>query len=140
MRFHDRTLEQLADMICGNNEACPGFVHRSSSDLTAFFHDIGFEYRHDGSTPKWWVKRCLEEILDSPDEDEKTPLKVLLQLINRLMAPDDATKDDPNREQALNRLNAVLSCEGFEAFCADGKRWDLNDIRNRRVLVLANPH
>src|SRR6476646_6312898 len=64
----ERTLAQLADMVCGNSE--PGvpcfFRYRSSSYLTEFFEDCDTDYRHDGSTRKWWVAGTLRQILSEP--------------------------------------------------------------------------
>lgn len=51
MKFRRRTLEQIADMICGNFKADTSvFPYRSSSYLSEFFADADTEFIHDGST------------------------------------------------------------------------------------------
>jgi len=50
---------RLAEMICGDNKAFP---YRSSYYLTKFFQELGFQYSHDGSTRRFWVKDVLEEL------------------------------------------------------------------------------
>ena len=49
MEFKRRTLNQLADMVCGNFPAEESFFeYRSSKYLTEFFEDIETDYAHDG--------------------------------------------------------------------------------------------
>ena len=48
---------ELADFVCG--EANNSFPYRSSYFLTKFFTDLGFEYTHDGTTRRFWVKDVL---------------------------------------------------------------------------------
>src|SRR3546814_12824096 len=74
MKFRKRTLNQIADMICGNFEAAETrFLYRSSSALTRFFEDCDTEYTHDGSTRAYWVANVLEEILADPQESPTAP-------------------------------------------------------------------
>jgi hypothetical protein len=47
----------LAEFVCG--ESNNSFPYRSSYFLTKFFTDIGFEYTHDGTTRRFWVKDVL---------------------------------------------------------------------------------
>lgn len=47
----------LAEFICG--EANNSFPYRSSYFLSKFFTDLGFEYTHDGTTRRFWVKDVL---------------------------------------------------------------------------------
>jgi len=48
---------ELAEFICG--EANNSFPYRSSYFLTKFFTDLGFDYTHDGTTRRFWVKDVL---------------------------------------------------------------------------------
>lgn len=64
--FKRRTVTGLADMICGNPEAGPFFVYRSSVCLTEFLQDVGTRDVHDSSTRRWWVAGVLEELLKPP--------------------------------------------------------------------------
>jgi hypothetical protein len=47
----------LALFICGEEEN--HFPYRSSSYLTQFYKDLGYNYVHDGSTRKYWVRDTL---------------------------------------------------------------------------------
>ncbi|MEX2231416.1 MAG: hypothetical protein WD824_04615 [Cyclobacteriaceae bacterium] len=47
----------LAEFVCG--ESNNSFPYRSSYFLTRFFTDLGFEYIHDGTTRRFWVKDVL---------------------------------------------------------------------------------
>lgn len=49
----------LAKIFCGDNEAFP---YRSSSYITSFFKDAGFNYVHDGSTRARWVEDRIKEL------------------------------------------------------------------------------
>jgi hypothetical protein len=61
MVFKQRTLTQIADMICGNSkeDVESFFRYRSSSFLTEFFRDCDTDYEHDGSTRNRWVAEVL---------------------------------------------------------------------------------
>lgn len=51
MNFQKRTLNQIADVICGSFPAeTTLFLYRSSKYLTEFFEDIETDYVHGGST------------------------------------------------------------------------------------------
>jgi hypothetical protein len=62
MKWRQRTIDDVADMICGNGEGVP-FTYRSSSFITRFFRDADTDFAHDGSTRAAWVSGVLEEIL-----------------------------------------------------------------------------
>lgn len=141
MKFRDRTLDELADMVCGNDEIGKYFIYRSSTYLTRFFLDIDMNYTHDGSTRKWWVKERLQEILNSPQPDEQTPPENFLKVIDNLMDLRDATGNDPNRTESLKQLNTTLFHEGFEAFYSEDKRCYLRHTGSQRSIGLPiNPH
>jgi hypothetical protein len=44
MKWRRRTLDEIADMICGNGEGSP-FIYRSSSYITRFFQDADTDWR-----------------------------------------------------------------------------------------------
>lgn len=46
----------LAERMCGDN---PSFPYRSSYYITKFFQDLGFDFAHDGSTRRFWIKDVL---------------------------------------------------------------------------------
>jgi hypothetical protein len=142
MEFKDRTLGQIADMICGNFESGETFFrYRSSSYLTEFFEDCNTGYRHDGSTRKWWVVGTLREILTEPQPYPNTPPDAFGRVIRTLMDQSDAVNEGPHRPGALEILNAALAREGLEAFYADDRQCYLRHIATNTVATPSpNPH
>jgi hypothetical protein len=142
MKFRRRTLDDLADMICGNaNAETSLFPYRSSSYLSRFFEDADTAYRHDGSTRAWWVSNTLEKILKEPWTDAKTPPDAFLRVVATLMDQGDAPNERSDRPGAMARINAVLAREGFEAFYGDDRLCYLRHTATRMVLGAAvNPH
>ena len=128
-----RTVNELADMICGNaarEDVASNFLYRSSSYLTQFFEDCDMEhFVHDGSTRKWWVAGVLEEILQDPTEESGLPNRGFQTVIRVLMDKADAVEHDSGRTAALTELNASLAREGLEAFYADDNCCYLRNTR-----------
>lgn len=143
MKFRRRTLDKIADLICGNGteDQQSYFLYRSSSYITRFFQDAETNYEHDGSTRAWWVAETLELILAEPTKDTNTPSDAFLRVIQCLMDQGDAENEDPDRPEALKLLNAELAREGFEAFYADDRRCYLKNISTQTISGLSsNPH
>jgi hypothetical protein len=142
MEFKRRTLNQIADMICGNFAAEETFFqYRSSKYLTEFFEDIETDYQHDGSTRQWWVATTLVAILTEPQPSADIPPDSFARAIRRLMDQDDAVNEGPERPGALALLNASLAREGFEAFYADDRQCYLRHIATNKIaLPSPNPH
>jgi len=140
MKWRQRTLDELADMICGNGEGTP-FVYRSSSYITRFFRDADTNFAHDGSTRAAWVSGVLERILAEPHVDAKTPPATFCRVIATLMDIGDATDGDPDRAAALKKLNTAIAREGFEAFYAPDRICYLRHIGSGAIATpAANPH
>jgi hypothetical protein len=143
MKFKERTIDALADMVCGNTDVGKEklFPYRSSSVITRFFRDCDTDYSHDGSTRNWWVAERLREILLEPQPDANTPPDTFATVIRTLMDVGEATDEDPGREKALVVLNGALAREGFEAFYAADKQCYLRHIAtNKIVMASPNPH
>ncbi len=142
MKWRQRTLDEIADMICGNGkpeEVC--FPYRSSSYITRFFRDADTDYAHDGSTRNAWVANTLAEILEGPHPNAQTPPTPFCNIIRVLMDPADATNEGHERTAALKTLNASLNREGFEAFYADDKQCHLRHLGTNTIIAPdANPH
>ena len=120
MKLRRKTINEIADMICGNfEEPQTYFVYRSSSFLTEFFEDCDLEYFHDGSTRKWWVADVLAELLSDPSSHPHLLPDSFIVVIRRLMDPADVTNEDSNRAEALKLLNSSLSRDGFCAYYDD---------------------
>lgn len=143
MKWKERSVDELADMICGNyDQTSTMFQYRSSSGLTRFFRDVDTDYKHDGSTRAAWVASALVEILDEPHSDGKIPPNSFLRVIIQLMDVGDKTAhDDDKRSGALKLLNIPLNREGFEAFYADDNQCYLRHIATKAVVSASgNPH
>lgn len=144
MEFKKRTLMQIADMICGNQDSSEGvwFPYRSSSYLTDFFEDCDTDYRHDGSTRKFWVAETLKNILAEPHPNANTPPETFARVIRVLMDQGDAVEgESPERPQALQALNSALGREGFEAFYAADKKCYLRHLATNTIAEASpNPH
>lgn len=76
-----KTLEQIAEFICGTDEEIYP-QRRSSSQLTSFFYRVGLPFNHDGSTRAKWVF----EKLNSLDKNQ------LADVLRRLASPKDLKK------------------------------------------------
>ena len=141
MKFRQRTIYAIADMICGNAEVGKPilFKYRSSSYLSEFFIECDTDYRHDGSTRKLWVADALEKILDEPHPNANTPPETFGRVIELLMDPADATNEAHDRSGALAVLNLALAREGFEACYGADKKCHLRHIASNTVTA-PNPH
>jgi len=145
MEFKQRTLMQIADMICGNFNAAKNeqsfFRYRTSSYLTEFFQDCDTDYAHDGSTRNSWVAETLRQILAGAQPNATTPPETFARVIRTLMDQGDALNEGPERERALALLNASLTREGFEAFYASDKQCYLRHLATNTVATASpNPH
>ena len=143
MKWKERSVDELADMICGNfDQSSTMFQYRSSSGLTRFFRDADTDYKHDGTTRAAWVANALIELLDETHPDGKTPPDSFLRVITRLMdISDKTTHDDDKRSGALKNLNIPLNREGFEAFYADDNQCYLRHVATKVVVSsFGNPH
>src|SRR2546422_6466340 len=132
MKFKERTIMALADMICGNFKSEESlFVYRSSSNLTRFFRDCDTDYVHDGSTRNYWVAETLREILTEPHSNAQTPPETFSRLITTLMDQADAQHEGSDRPGALAMLNSEMARERFEAFYGGDKRCYLPPIATK---------
>jgi len=142
MPLKERSLNELAEMICGNFDSTKSFFrYRSSSYLTEFFRDCGTDYSHDGSTRSYWVAERLREILAAPSPQPHALPIAFSHVIQNLMDPNDATNEGSDRPGALGLLNITLGREGYEAFYAEDKQCYLRHARSNTIAsVPANPH
>lgn len=142
MEFKNRTIKEIADMICGNFKPEESFFrYRSSSYLTEFFQDCGTNHRHGGSTRNAWVADVLRQILAEPSTGTNTPPEGFARVIRTLMDPGDAVNEGPERPGALALLNTALAREGFDAFYGPDKQCHLRHIGSGAVAgIAASPH
>lgn len=111
--FDNKTLEDIADIICGDKLAakycvegeynnCP--FYRKGSDLPIFFEDAGLECPSFGNeSRKWWTLSCLK------DYNANSQMKpVLLRLAN---PKEYRTKT--NTQIVVKELNRLIELEGL---------------------------
>jgi hypothetical protein len=97
-----QTLDSLAEMICGDGKDYP--VYRTGSELTRFFQRVGFSnFRHDGSTRKWWTLDVLNQLSGNN----------LRAVVLRLANPREYRGQQEQVAQAIARLNEMLMVEGL---------------------------
>ncbi|RTL87409.1 hypothetical protein EJV44_24100 [Ancylobacter aquaticus] len=142
MEFKQRTLMQIADMICGNfKDEESHFEYRTSSYLTEFFSDCDTDYRHDGTTRNYWVAETLKEILGEPQPGPNVPPDTFGRVIKTLMDQGNAKNESADRPGALALLNSALAREGFEAFYAEDKQCYLRHVATNTIAAPGpNPH
>jgi len=135
-----QTLDSLADMICGDGQGYP--VYRKGPDLTRFFQRVGFSnFRHDGSTRKWWTLDVLNQLSDNN----------LKGVVLRLADPREYRGNQEQIGQALSKLNEILMLEGLQVeldgvkpilkevapqFVAQGAKFDLKPLPPPAFLSL----
>lgn len=142
MKWKKRTVEQIAGLICGNQDEKGGqfFQYRSSGYLTRFFQECETDHEHTGGTRKWWVAAVLEEILNEPSANTTTVPDTFARVIAVLMDQSDKEDaDEPGRPKALETLNLALAREGFEAFYGPDKKCYVRHIATNTVAA-PNPH
>jgi hypothetical protein len=130
MRLNERTLANIAVMICGDKDQKAGkhFMYRSSSRLTCFFADCDLYYVHDGSTRKYWVIDVLKKLNLEPAEVPDLPSESLIRVIEGLMDVDYFEDEGLDRASALDDLNKALSRDSLVAFFdSSGKCYVRND-------------
>ncbi|RON14797.1 hypothetical protein [Pseudomonas frederiksbergensis] len=140
MKWKARTVEEIAEMICGDREG-GFFKYLSSSYITRFFRDSDTDYAHDGSTRRLWIADVLQQILDEPHPNPQTPPETMARIIRTLMDPQDAFNEKAPREGALRTLNASLKREGFEAFYGEDDQCYIRHVGTGTVASgNVNPH
>jgi len=143
VKWKDRTVEEIAEMICIPKAAedTSFFAYRSSYYITRFFRDADTDYAHDGSSRAIWAAETLKKILEEPHPDSHTPPDTFCRVIRVLMDPKDAKHEGADRIGAIMALNTALAREGFEAFYAEDKQCYLRHIGTKKVAgVSTSPH
>jgi hypothetical protein len=137
MKFKDRSLRELAEMVVGDSNH---FQYRSSSYITRFFEECDLDFVHDGSTRWAWASSRLEELLQDPQPGANLLPDRFVKVFQVLMEKSDATDDDPDRTKALETLNRTLHREGYEAFYGDDDYLYFKRIRTQSISAAPNPH
>ncbi|MEQ9607651.1 MAG: hypothetical protein RLN99_08295 [Kiloniellaceae bacterium] len=137
MKWKNRNLRELADIICGNVDH---FRYRSSSYITEFFENCDLDFVHDGSTRWAWVASRLEEVLTQPHPGPTVPPDAFIRIIRVVLDKGEAQDGDTDRSKALAALNVVLGREGWQAFYDEHGMGQLRHIATNTVAQMANPH
>ena len=137
MKFKNRNLRALAEMIIGDNDKFP---YRSSSYITQFFEECDLDFVHDGSTRWAWTTERLAELLSELQDAPNTLPPRFVHVLRVLMQKADAADDDPDRLRGLAELNKPLSCEGFEAFYGDDSLLYVRHIGTQTLSIAISPH
>jgi Restriction endonuclease len=145
MKFRQRTLSEVADMICGNPPADKHFCYRTGRELTMFFEDAdasASEYPGGMASRARWVESVLEQVMTGPWPDATTPPEPFPRIITLLMEQEDATGEPADRPAALAQLNSSLKREGFEALFGGDKKCYLRHIatKNAAPMFSESPH
>jgi hypothetical protein len=117
----DRTIANLAEMICGASGFSGGydwknFPYRSSSQLTRFFRNCDFEYIHLGETRSDWVESKLNEINLGIASNPLLPSNGMIRVIQELLDVSVFTQKGLDRNKALEDLNIILARDEIEAY------------------------
>lgn len=113
MFLDKKTLDKLADLICGDSLAAKlsdydsdCTCYRKGRELPTFFKDAGLDCPpFENDTRKWWTLARLEEY----NNDSSSMKKVLLRLGHPKEYYDQRT-----HSEVLNSLNKLLSVEGYK--------------------------
>jgi len=137
MKFKNRNLRAIAEMVIGDSEHFP---YRSSSYITQFFEECDLEFVHNGSTRWAWTAERLTELLQQPQPGAYTLPDRFVKVLRVLMHKSDAEADDPDRSRALEALNKPLSREGYEAFYGEDDLLYVRHIGTKTISAAVNPH
>ena len=137
MKFKNRNLRDLAEIIIGDNNQFP---YRSSSYITQFFEECDLDFAHDGSTRWAWTAERLAELLAEPQEAPNTLPPRFVHVLRVLMQKGDTPEDDPGRLRALAELNKPLSREGFDAFYGDDNLLYIRHTGTQTLSTTISPH
>ena len=127
MKLTKRSIQTLAEMICGASGGMGGFAwdnfpYRSSTYLTEFFEASGFDYSHDGSTRKNWVVDRLNELNGLPAPQPQLPSPEITRIIQELLDYADLKQNEIDPDGALADVNLTLARDGLSAFYDENKK------------------
>lgn len=138
MKFKDRNLRAIAEMIIGDKEYFP---YRSSSHITRFFEECDLDFVHDGSTRWAWTANVVSELLAEPQPSANVLPGRFIHVLRILMQKSDAEKSDHDRALALEELNKPLNREGYEAFYGEDDTLYIRHIGTKTLSnIITNPH
>jgi hypothetical protein len=135
MKFKQRTVWAIADMICGNTETGKSRFSRiaAAASLPA---SPPIAIRTMFTTARRVAPGCLafwKPFFRSRSQAQTYLRKTFARIIRVLMDQGDATDGDPRREKALAALNVALAREGFEAFYGEDRLCYLRHVATNKI-------
>jgi hypothetical protein len=129
MKLTNRTLDLLADVVCGGvpNSTDTTFPYRSSTYLTQFFTYCDMEYIHRGESRKWWVLDVLTKLNEGSATDPSLPPDGIQRVIKEVFADNGFASGTHNIADALRKINLFLKRESLEVYLDSA---DNSHIRN----------
>lgn len=129
MKLSERTIRDLAQMICGshgtsNKFSWNNFIYRSSSSLNDFFiYNCEFELSgsYNGNSREFWVVDVLREINATNTDNSLSPnsskiIRVIIELLKSV------AQSQPDRHiDAVENVNQSLEYSGLGIKFEDGK-------------------
>ena len=135
MKLSSKTIKTLAEMICGGAGRAgfewPNFPYRSSTYLTEFFRECGFDFVHDGSTRKYWVSERLDELNRVPSSLPQLPSSQIIRVIQELLDPVELKQSDKDPDAALANVNLTLKRDGLQVFYDGAMRCHVRAISSQ---------
>lgn len=114
MKLEKGVIFQLALMICGDEQYKNIFPYRTSSNLTEFFLNIGFDYKHNGSTRKWWVQDVLTDLNEMDNkENVDFPSDGIIKTIEAILRPIEYNSEYTDYDEAFDMMNKLLKRQYF---------------------------
>jgi len=113
MKLRPIIIDNLALMICGDQEYSGIFPYRSSSDLTDFFRRINLRHIHSGQTRRYWVRDVLEQLnIGENASNNQLPSVEIIHVIEQLLDSLEF-KQNTDREKAIILMKEMVKPEGY---------------------------
>lgn len=113
MKLKPIIIDNLALMICGDEEYKEIFPYRSSSRLTDFFRRINLSYIHNGETRRYWVRDVLDHLNNGENTfNSRFPSIEIINVIEQLLDPLEYHQYT-NRDEAIRLMKKLIETEGF---------------------------
>ncbi len=128
MKLKSIIIDNLALMICGDEEYKGIFPYRSSSRLTDFFRRINLSYIHKGETRRYWVRDVLDQLNTGKNPlNDRFPSIDIIKVIEQLLDPLEFHQFT-NRDEAIALMTKIIEPEGFSL--------DFNDHSKPKLKLL----
>jgi hypothetical protein len=113
MKLKPIIIDNLALMICGDEEYKGIFPYRSSSRLTDFFRRINLSHIHKGETRRYWVRDVLDLLNTGENATNNSfPSKEIIKVIEQILDPLEFHQFT-NHDEAIILMKKLIGPEGF---------------------------